>query len=266
MKRKKLYRRLASSAEAVSHELEARWRQRSMHFRHFPDECFWYTKRTREAYITAKAVVDGMPPESLTDQAILEVLEGANSIAESAGELVGGSKQEGHSAVSTTINADLPTVAQRIKASDLPEFEVAVLRAQGAMLTKKDLKRLLHNLNVGAETGVLDDWLAEREFRGAANTFREATMILTGEIKRRREAERTKETADKQKSRLGVGFFSGIAMVITGAAGVIGDVVYAFGPPFLVPSPHGFDEATYASVVAGVAIAAQGVPSLKRQD
>jgi len=159
-------------------------------------------------------------------------------------------------------------VAKGVRVDDLPQVELDILRFQGVKLSRTELKRLLHSLNVCAETGLLDEHLTQREFRGAANTFREAVMVLDGEINRRRNTSSDENESRNRQSRgavLGVSFFSGISAVVTGAAAVVGDLAYAFGPPFLVPTPHGFDETTYTSIVSGVGIAAAGVPFLNRR-
>ena len=256
MRRKGFKQHRRTMSEILAKEIESRFWEGEL-----PHWHYWHFERISQAYAVAEAVNNGLSPDKLSEEAITETIEVAKLISREADLLVGFRKQN-QDLIADIIDADLTLMARYTRIADMPDAEIRIFQEMGVPMTKKKLKKHLKQVRAYAEIGLLDRWAAQGEFRGAANVFREASMILENELKRRQ----NKSVEDKKNTRFGSNFFIGISLIITGAAGVVGDIVFAFGPTSLVHAPHGFNEATYTSITSGGAIALGGVPLLRQRD
>lgn len=266
MRRKDFKQHRRAMSEIVAKEIEGRFREEFPHY-------FWhdryhfrpYAESIAQAYAVAEAVTNGLSPEKLSEEAITETIEVAGHISDQADNLVGFRKRN-QGLVADIIDADLTLMARHTRIADMPDEEIRIFQEMGISMTRKKLKKHLKQVRAYAEIGLLSRWASQGEFRGAANVFREASTILESELKRRHSKTVEDKAGDKKDTRLGSNFFIGISLIITGAAGVVGDIIFAFGPTSLVHAPHGFNEATYTSITSGGAIALGGVPLLRQRD
>lgn len=266
MRRKDFKQHRRTMSEIVAKETESRFREE------FPPY-FWhdyyrfspYAENIAQAYAVAEAVNNGLSPEKLSEEAIIETIEVARLISNRVDHLVG-SRKRNQDLVADIIDADLTLMARYTRVADMPDAEIRIFQEMGIPMTKKKLKKHLKQIRRYAKIDLLDKWASQGEFRGAANVFREASMILERELKRRQHKVAEGKPEDKEVTKPGSNFFIGISLIITGAAGVVGDMMFAFGPTSLMHAPHGFNETTYTSITSGGAIALSGVPLLRQHD
>ena len=251
--------------EDVAPELEARWRSSHQHgwHRHSPFwEEEWESRRSRTsaAYATAKAIEAGMEPRALTDEALTWTVDASIALARDANHLVGSTEEQGNSELATRLRADGRRIALSLRADDLPEEEVAVLRAMGVGTTEAELHDFFRRVRARARVPRDERYTHADVHEG--DVFRRAVGELESALPGRTAP--GSDSEEKAKPRPARQFFSGVRKVIFGSALVVGDVGLAFGfPSPLFPSPdHGW--ATLGSIVGGVDIGIDGVGDLVR--
>jgi len=230
-------------------------RLREDHKYYYEKHLYYYNRRVTEvadAYAVAKAVVTGLSPDYLTDEAIDRTISTTQEIASQAANAIGQPESKRNSAINDIIRTNGFELMSDLRIEDLPPQEISLLRTHGVDIELPELDMLFKSVRVRGRRG----------YNGNANTteaypenvFERAEQILSNVKKRKSKIENDELKESPKPPRK---FFKGIRNVLIGSVLVIVDVGGALGwPPFNV---EGWGSSALSSIIGGVGVALDGV-------